>query len=90
MRPRKYSEAKIKQILDQVANGTSVPDTCAQFKISKQTLYRWRAETRVVAAGSLKTLVELQAENMILKEALADAVVEVRQLQKMKHSTRDH
>ena len=87
MRAKKYTETQIAEIIAMAARGSSISTICSEYSISKQTFYRWKAEASKANMTLTKSSAELEAENAILKEALADAVIEVRLLQRSKRST---
>jgi putative transposase len=76
MRPSKFSEAEIRQALQQVRGGTSVVNVCRTLGITQTTFYRWRNRYDEAAPHELREVRELRDENRKLKQIVADLLLD--------------
>ncbi len=74
---KKYSEEKIVQILNEVAAGAKVLDTCRKYGISDATYYNWKAKYSGMSVSDVKRLKDLEAENLKLKRLVADQALDI-------------
>jgi putative transposase len=75
MQHSRFTEQQIAFVLDQVARGASVEDTCRKAGISSQTYYRWRAKYAGLKPAEIRCLHEIEDENKRLKRLLAALLV---------------
>ncbi len=73
----RYKEEQIIRILKEVESGTTVADVCRKYRVSEQTVYRWRNKYSGVDANELQRLRELEAENSRLKKIVAQQALDI-------------
>ena len=59
-----------------LGEGMELPEVFKQLEVSEQTYYRWRNQFGGMKAEDVKRLKELEAENVRLKQIVADQVLE--------------
>ncbi len=78
MKPTRYTEAQIVDVLGQAAKGEmTVRDVCRINGISEQTFYRWKCRYGDMQLSEVRRLRELEAENTRLKRLLAERDLEI-------------
>ena len=70
-----YSDEQIRLILKQLAEGTDAHELCRKYKISLDTLYKWKARLGSTE-DLLERLTDLEEENYILKNMLSDVRIQ--------------
>ena len=73
----RYSEEQIIRILKDVEAGTSVAEVCRKYRVSEQTVYRWRSKYGGLETSELQRLRELETENARLKKIVAQQVLDI-------------
>ena len=78
MRSKRFSQAKIIQILKEAECKTStIGELCRKHGVSEQTFYRWRSKYGGMSVNEARRLKELEKENARLKRLLAERDLEV-------------
>jgi putative transposase len=85
MRPSRFTNEQVLQALQQVACGTPAVQVCRALGITQTTFYRWRRAHERGPAGERPGMRALRAENLGLKQLVADLLLEVKQLGGRKH-----
>jgi putative transposase len=75
MQHSRFSEQQIAFVLEQVARGAAVEQTCRAAGISAQTYYRWRAKYAGLKPAEIRRLHEIEEENKRLKRLVATLLV---------------
>jgi PAS domain S-box-containing protein len=83
MKHETFSNEQITSILELLENGTDAHELCRTYKISLDTLYKWKARYGGIE-NLLSRLKELEEENYTLKNMLADV-----RIQRDKNNTGD-
>ena len=68
--------SKLRAAQGDLASGTDLAAVCQKMGVSEQTCYRWQKEYGGIKANQVKRLKELEKENVRLKKALADAILD--------------
>ena len=76
MKRKRFSEAKIIEILRQHQAGAKPADLCRQHGVSEATLYNWRSRYGGMQVSDAKRLRSLEDENRKLKKLLAEAMLD--------------
>jgi putative transposase len=76
MKPRRFTEEQIIGILKQAQAGMKIVDLCRTHGISDATFYNWRTKYGGMEVSDAKRLKVLEDENKILKQMLADSMLE--------------
>ncbi len=71
MQHSRFTEQQIAFVLEQVARGASVEETCRKAGIPAPTYYRWRARYAGMNPAEIRRLHEIEEENRRLKRLLA-------------------
>ncbi len=71
----RFTEQQIAFVLEQVARGASIEQTCRNAGISVQTYYRWRAKYAGLKPADIRRLHQIEEENKRLKRLLAALLV---------------
>jgi putative transposase len=74
MRPSKFTDEQILQVLRQVDAGTPAVEVCRELGITETTFYRWRQKHD--AATGPRGMRELRDENERLKVMVADLLLD--------------
>ncbi len=75
MQHSRFTEQQIAFVLEQVARGASIEDTCRKADISPQTYFRWRAKYAGLKPAEIRRLHQIEEENKRLKRLLAALLV---------------
>ncbi len=73
MKRKRYTEEQIISILKEHEAGASVPDISRRHGVAQNTVYRWKSRFGGMEVSEVKRLRELEAENLKLKQLLAEA-----------------
>lgn len=76
MRPSKFTEAEMRQALQQVKCGSSAISVCRDLGITQTTFYRWRSKYEGTSLEGLRELRELRVENLKLKQIVAELLLD--------------
>ncbi len=76
MKTRRYSEAQIFKILQEVDSGVSVVDAVRKHGISPATIHRWKSKYGGMTLSELKRLKALEEENARLKRIVAQQALD--------------
>ena len=71
MKKKKFSEAKIIEILKAGEAGLPVADISRQYGVGQSTYYKWKAKYAGMTVADLKCLKALEKENLRLKQMYA-------------------
>ena len=71
---KRYTEEQIIAILREAEAGIPVADLCRKLGVYDANFYRWRAKYGGMEVSDAKKLRQLEAENVKLKQLLADAM----------------
>lgn len=77
---KRYSEAQIIRILDEVRNGKSVAQVCREYGVADATIYRWRNQYEDMDQSQLRRLRDVQEENRRLKKIVAQQALDMDRL----------
>lgn len=75
MQHSRFTEQQIAFVLEQVARGASIEQTCRAAGIPVATYYRWRARYAGMKPAEIRRLDEIEEENKRLKRLLATLLV---------------
>ena len=76
MKTRRYSEARIFQILKEVETGCSVVDAAREHGVSPATIHRWKIKYGGMTLSELRRLKALEDENARLKRIVAQQALD--------------
>ena len=71
MKARRYSEAQVFLILQEVDSGTPVVNAAREHGVSPATIHRWKSKYGGMTLSELKRLKALEEENARLKRIVA-------------------
>ena len=83
MKPSKFNEAQIIDILREAEAGAKTADLCRRHGISNSTFYAWKAKFGGMEVSDAKRLKALEDENAKLKKLLAGSMLDVSTLHEM-------
>lgn len=83
MKRSAFSEEQIAFALKQAETGTPVKEVVRKMGITEQTFYRWKQKYAGMDPSDLKKLRQLEAENKLLKEIVADLSLNKHMLQEV-------
>ena len=81
MKKSKFTESQIIFALRQAETGTKVAEVCRKMGISEATFYNWKKKYGGLGTNELRRLRELEAENILLKQLVADLSLDKQMLQ---------
>jgi len=76
VKTRRYSEAQVFRILQEVDSGTPVVDAARRHGVSPATIHRWKAKYGGMTLSELKRLKTLEEENARLKRIVAQQALD--------------
>ena len=71
MKKKKFSEAKIIEILKAGEAGLPITDIARQYGVAQRTYYKWKAKYGGMTVAELRRLKKLEQENQRLKQMYA-------------------
>jgi len=71
MKKKKFSEAKIIEILKAGEAGLPITDIARQYGVAQSTYYKWKAKYGGMTVAELRRLKKLEQENQRLKQMYA-------------------
>lgn len=71
MKKKKFSEAKIVEILKAGEAGMSVDEISRHYGVGQSTYYKWKSKYAGMSVSDLKRLKKLEKENQRLKQMYA-------------------
>ena len=83
MRKRRFSGARIIEILKQADAGMKVMNLCRWPGISDATFYKWRSKYGGLGVSEAVRLRRLEEENRCLKRLVADQALDIQVLQEV-------
>ena len=81
MKKSKFTESQIIFALRQAETGTKVAEVCRKMGISEATFYNWKKKYGGLGTNELRRLRELEGENILLKQLVADLSLDKQMLQ---------
>ena len=76
MKTRRYSEAQVFQILQEVDAGCPIVDAARKHGVSPATIHRWKSKYGGMTLSELKRLKTLEEENARLKRIVAQQALD--------------
>ena len=76
MKTRRYSEAQVFRILQEVDCGTPVVDAARGHGVSAATIHRWKSRYSGMTLSELKRLKAVEEENSRLKRIVAQQALD--------------
>ncbi len=76
MKIRRYSEAQVLRILQEVDSGIPVVTTAREHGVSPATIHRWKSRYEGMTLSELKRLKALEEENARLKRIVAQQALD--------------
>ena len=83
MKTRRYSEAQIFQVLQEVDAGSQVVDVARKHGVSPATIHRWKNKYSGMTPSEFKRLKALEEENARLKRIVAQQVLDTELLKEI-------
>ena len=83
MKAKRYSEAQIFRILQEVDCGVPVVDAAREHGVSQATIHRWKSKYGGMTLSELKRLKVLEEENARLKRIVAQQVMDIELLKEI-------
>ena len=83
MKTRRYSEAQVVRILQEVDNGKPVIIAARDYGVSRATIHRWKARYGGMTLTELKRLKALEEENTRLKRIVAQQAIDIELLKEI-------
>lgn len=80
---KRYSEEVIMRVLREVEMGRPVSDVCREHGICDATYRNWRVKYSGMGAMDIKEMRRLQAENMRLKQIVAEQTLEIESIKEL-------
>ena len=77
MKTRRYSEAQVFRILQEVDSGTPVVNAARKHGVSAATIHRWKSKYGGMTLSELKRLKALEEENARLKRIVAQQAMDI-------------
>lgn len=81
MKKTKFTESQIVFALKQVETGVKVSEVCRKMGISEATFYNWKKKYGGLGVSELRRLKQLEEENAMLKQIVADLTLDKHMLQ---------
>ncbi len=76
MKTRRYSEAQVFQILQEVDSGIPVVNAARKHGVSPATIHHWKSKYSGMTLSELRRLKALEEENARLKRIVAQQVLD--------------
>ena len=76
MKTRRYSEAEVFRILQEIDAGGTVVDAARRHGVSPATIHRWKGRYGGMSLSELKRLKVLEEENSRLKRIVAQQALD--------------
>ena len=83
MKTRRYSEAQVIRILQEVDRGKPVVIAAREHRVSRATIHRWKARYSGMTVTELKRLKALEEENSRLKRIVAQQAIDIELLKEI-------
>jgi len=77
LKTRRYSEAQIFRILQEVDSGVPVVDTARKHEVSPATIHRWKTKYGGMTLSELRRLKALEEENARLRRIVAQQAMDI-------------
>jgi len=76
VKARRYTEEQIIAVLREGEAGARVADLCRRYGMSNASYYNWKAKYAGMSVNDLRRLKALEAENLRLKQIVAEQVLD--------------
>jgi putative transposase len=83
VKTRRYSEAQVFRILQEVDAGGAVVDTARRHGVSPATIHRWKSKYGGMTLSEMKRLKALEEENARLKRIVAQQALDIELLREI-------
>ena len=83
MKTRRYSEAQVFRILQEVDSGVPVVDSARKHGVSPATIHRWKAKYGGMTLSELRHLKCLEEENARLRRIVAQQAMDIELLKEI-------
>ena len=83
MKTRRYTEAQVFRILQEVDSGVPVVDAAREHGVSPATIHRWRGKYAGMTLSELKRLKVLEEENARLRRIVAQQAMDLELLKEI-------
>jgi putative transposase len=83
LKMRRYSEAQIVRILQEVDSGVPVVEVARKHEVSAATIHRWKGKYGGMAVSDLKRLKALEEENARLRRIVAQQAMDIELLKEI-------
>ena len=83
MKTRRYSEAQVLRIIQEVDTGAVVVDVARRNGVSPATIHRWKSRYGGMSLSELKRLKVLEEENTRLKRIVAQQALDIELLREI-------
>ena len=83
MKTRRYSEAQILRILQEVDSGKPAVIAAREHEVSRATIHRWKTKYGGMTLSELKHLKALEEENARLKRIVAQQAMDIELLREI-------
>ena len=80
MRGKRFSEAQIIKVLEEVQLGRQVNDVCREHGVAQSTYFAWRSKYGGMKLSEVHKSKEYEKENSRLKKLLAEAHLDIEAL----------
>jgi putative transposase len=77
LKMRRYSEAQIVRVLQEVESGVPVVEAARKHEVSPATIHRWKGKYGGMTVSDLKRLKGLEEENARLKRIVAQQAIDI-------------
>jgi putative transposase len=77
MKKSRFKEEQIVGILQEIAAGAKVSETCRKYGISDATYYAWKTKYDGMSVPDVKKMKNLEAENAQLKKIIGTLTLEI-------------
>ena len=83
MKTRRYSEAQVVRILQEVDSGIPVVEAARRHGVSPATIHRWKGKYGGMTVSDLRRLKALEEENARLKRIVAQQAMDIELLKEI-------
>jgi putative transposase len=83
LKTRRYSEAQVVRILQEVDSGIPVVEAARRHGVSPATIHRWKGKYGGMTVSDLRRLKALEEENARLKRIVAQQAMDIELLKEI-------